>query len=95
MCFFLFFLPGAVLTVDAAPEGQLAVVEVVLRLLRDAPFFPHGVRHLVLHLRCRNAREQSSLAKTSERSFRGLIKRSEGSFLFQRSRRWCLGPACF
>lgn len=51
VCFF-FFLPGAVLTVDAAPEGQLVVVKVVLRLLRDAPFFP-GVRHLVLHLRCR------------------------------------------
>lgn len=53
VCFFFFFLPGAVLTVDAAPEGQLLVVKVVLRLLRDAPFFPHAVRHLVLHLRCR------------------------------------------
>lgn len=58
VCFF-FFLPGAVLTVDAAPEGQLVVVKVVLRLLRDAHFFPHGVRHLVLHLRCRTRKNRA------------------------------------
>lgn len=75
------FSPGAVLTVDVAPEGQLVVLKVVLGLLRDADLLPHGVRHLVLHLSCttreKRAREQTSATSTSARgAFRDRPERS-------------------